>query len=179
MSPLTPGSTARIYRDGTLVAPAFEVPAEGRVELRGLHPGQYELRDECGGSVLVEVTHDTEIVRVGEQGEDDGPVAAADSTRQEPDAVILPEPEPVHPPAQDPADVDPDEVDGEWRVSLPASDELEQAGSPGEQPSDAVTGNFGAMNVAQLRDALREKGEKVSGKRGELIARLEGRDGSA
>lgn len=177
MSPLTPGSLARIYRDGTLVAPAVDIPADGRVELRNLPPGQYELRDECGGSALIEVTHATEVVRVGEQGEEEGAVAAADSTRQEPDAVPVPEPTPIHPPAQEPADIE--EPDGEWRVTLPASEELEQAGSPGEQPSDAVTGNFDAMNVAALRDALREKGAKVSGRREELIARLEGRDGAA
>lgn len=175
-STLTPGSVARIYRDGELVGPAVNVPDDGRMELRGLQPGQYELRDECGGQVFIEATHATEVVRVGRRGrKSDGPVAAADSTRQldrEPD----PEPPtPIYPPGQDPADID--EPDGEWRATLPASAGVEQAGSPGEQPHPAVVGEFDGLNVGQLRDALREQGKPVSGRRDELVARLEGRDG--
>jgi len=111
------------------------------------------------------------------RGSESGPVAAADSTRQQDRPEAPAAPEPIHPDAQEPANVE--DIDPEWRVTLPASEELEQAGSPGEQPSDAVLGRFDAMNVAQLRDALREQGKPVSGKRDELIARLEDRDGAA
>jgi hypothetical protein len=174
-STLTPGSSARVYRNGELVGPTFNVPTDGRVEIRGLDPGQYELRDECGGHVFVEVTHDTEVVRVGHQGDDDGPVAAADSTRQLDRPEDPAPPAPVYPPGQDPADID--EPSPEWRATLPASEGVEQAGSAGEEPSLAVIGRFDAMNVDELKDALREQGKKVSGRRAELIARLEGRDG--
>lgn len=113
MSPLTPGSVARIYRDGTLVAPAVDIPAEGRFELRGLQPGVYELVDETGKDCVVEVTHETEVIRIGSRGSDKGPVAAADSTRQLDRPEAPPEPEPVHPPAQKSAIVD--RPKGEWR----------------------------------------------------------------
>jgi hypothetical protein len=176
-STLTPGSVARIYRNGELVGPTFNVPDDGRTEIRGLDPGQYELRDECGNSVLIEVTHLTEVVRVGRRGRKDaGPVPAADSTRQLDRPADPAPPEPIYPPGQDPADID--EVDPEWRATLPASEGFEQAGSATEQPSPAVVGRFDDMLVPELRDALREQGQKVSGTRDELIARLEGRDGT-
>lgn len=183
MSPLTPGSTARIYRAaGDLAAPAFNVPVEGRVELRNLQPGQYRAVDECGGEVAFEVTHATEVVRLGKRGRSTGAAAAADSTRQEPDREVPAAPEPTHPRAQDPADVELEDLSPESRVTLPASEDYEQAGSALEQPHPVVAGGSdGAaeLTVAQLRDALRERGDKVSGKREELIARLERRDGSA
>lgn len=179
MSPLTPGSTARIYRDTDLVAPAFNVPAKGRIELRNLQPGQYVARDECGEEEAFEVTHATEVVRLGSRGSESGPVAAADSTRQQDRPEAPAAPEPIHPEAQEPANVALEDIDPEWRVTLPASEELEQAGAAGEQPSPAVLGRFDEMNVEQLRDALREQGKPVSGTRDELIARLEDRDGVA
>jgi hypothetical protein len=178
-STLTPGSAARVYRNGELVGPTFNVPIDGRVEIRGLDPGQYELRDECGGQVFIEVTHLTEVVRVGRRGRKDaGPVTAADSTQQLDRPEDPAPPEPIYPPGQDPADIDEDEVDPEWRATLPASEGVAQAGSATEQPSPAVVGRFDDMLVPELRDALREQGKKVSGNRDELVARLEGRDGT-
>jgi hypothetical protein len=179
-STLTPGSSARVYRNGELVGPTFNVPTDGRVEIRGLDPGQYELRDECGGHVFVEVTHLTEVVRVGRRGRKDaGPVAAADSTRQLDRPEDPAPPEPIYPPGQDPADIDEDEVDPEWRATLAGvSEGVAQAGSATEQPSPAVVGRFDDMLVDRA-EATRcaSRARRCRATATELIARLEGRDG--
>lgn len=177
MKPLTPGSVARIYRDGTLVAPAVNIPADGRMELRHLQPGQYELRDECGGQGFIEVTHATEVVVVGDPGSSAAPVAAADSTRPQEPSVADPAPEPIYPDPQESASIE--KPDPSWRATLPVTEGVEAAGSAGEQPHPAVVGQSELLNVGQLRDALRELGKPVSGTKAELVARLEGRDGEA
>lgn len=116
MPSLTPGSVARIYRGEDLVAPAFDIPASGRVELRNLQPGQYLIRDECGREEAIEVTAFTEVVRIGGRGGETGPVAAADSTRPMPAAEVVVELEPIFPSAQSPANIDVDALDPEGRV---------------------------------------------------------------
>jgi hypothetical protein len=46
---LTPGSAARVYRDGKELVGIYEVPRDGEaLEIRDLAPGAYEARDECG-----------------------------------------------------------------------------------------------------------------------------------
>lgn len=47
---LTPGSHARVYRDGEgEPVGVYEVPRDGSpLEVRDLAPGSYEARDECG-----------------------------------------------------------------------------------------------------------------------------------
>lgn len=177
MVPLAEGAVARLFRDGTLLG-LVDVPI-GRMELRGLQPGQYEARDEIGGRCYFEVTHGTEVVVVQDPESEDVPVAAADSTRQidrDPDPEA---PVPVYPGKQDPALIE--EPHPEWRVTLPADAELEEAGSAGEEPHPVVVAEEGdersdaidALSVPQLREALRDLGEPVSGNKAVLQARLE------
>lgn len=48
---LTPGSLARIYRDGTVHEENMLVPERGTMTTRSLPPGEYVARDECGGEI--------------------------------------------------------------------------------------------------------------------------------
>lgn len=171
---LTPGSSARIYRDGTPVSPQIPVPL-GRMEVRSLPPGQYEAVDETGGRVLFEVAHNVEVVVV-QAGSGDGPVAAADSTVELARPADPALPVPIYPPAQASAEIA--ETDPEWRVTLPADVPVEGAGAAGEQPHPVVAGTVAPadMTVEQLQDALRDRGEKVSGTKDELVERLEASD---
>jgi hypothetical protein len=177
MIPLAEGATARLYRDGTLLG-MVDVPL-GRMEVRGLQPGQYEARDEIGGSCFFEVTHETEVVVVQDPEGTAGPVVAADSTRQidrDPDA---PEPTPIYPAAQEHARVEVPHP--EYRVTLPADAELEEAGSAGEQPHPVVAAVEGdersdaidKLTVKQLQQALRDLGESATGSKVDLQVRLE------
>lgn len=69
---LAPGSAARIYRDGGVLVASCVVPGSGRFEVRGLPPGQYVARDECGGEQAFEVHANVETTVVAGAG---GPVA--------------------------------------------------------------------------------------------------------
>lgn len=73
---LTPGSTARIYRDGGVLEGQLLVPAEGRFEVRHLPPGQYVARDETGGEQAFEVKPKVEVTVVSGSGEPSGPTGA-------------------------------------------------------------------------------------------------------
>lgn len=73
---LTPGSTARIYRDGGVLEDQLLVPAEGRFEVRHLPPGQYVARDETGGEQAFEVKAKQEVTVVSGSGEPSGPTGA-------------------------------------------------------------------------------------------------------
>src|SRR5688572_26075759 len=73
---LTPGSTARIYRDGGVLEGQLLVPSEGRFEVRHLPPGQYVARDETGGEQAFEVRPDVETTVVSGAGDPAGPTGA-------------------------------------------------------------------------------------------------------
>ncbi len=61
---LTPGSTARIYRDGEVLEGIVLVPERLPLELRHLAPGSYVLQDETGGyeEVAVHALEETTTV---------------------------------------------------------------------------------------------------------------------
>jgi hypothetical protein len=114
---LTAGSVARIYRDGTLVAPSVNVP-EGRMELRHLQPGQYEARDECGGRVVFEVPFGQEVVVVQAPKSDDGlPVVSADGGSSTVPAEQVEVAQPVYPDPPEHSRIK--KANGEWRVAVP------------------------------------------------------------
>jgi hypothetical protein len=63
---LTPGSAARVYRDGAgEPVGQYEVPRDGSaLTIRDLAPGAYEARDECGKThrFLVEVGEEVAVI---------------------------------------------------------------------------------------------------------------------
>lgn len=64
---LTPGSHARIFRDGGVLEGLIAIPSQGPVELRHLAPGSYVLRDECGMEQAVQVSAKEETTVVPTQ----------------------------------------------------------------------------------------------------------------
>lgn len=65
---LTRGARATIYRDGTELHSAVDIPAAGAFALRSLPPGQWVARDSCGGeqAFTVEVGQEYAVLLDGD-----------------------------------------------------------------------------------------------------------------
>lgn len=179
---LTPGAQARVYKNG-MIQYAVVVP-HGRMELRNLQPGDYEIVCEDGTTAAITVDPFSEValVQVPEHDEDDlaalGPVAAADA----PHAILV---SPVDTGASEPifplhgrpnSDPNPDQGDdGEAAVAFGDPDELGDdpdappiAGAPGEPDGSELRG----LTVKQLRDRAGRVGVKQGGSKDELVDRI-------
>lgn len=160
---LTPGSTARIFRDGGVLAGIVGIPSEGRFEVRHLPPGQYVARDECGGERAFEVKSGVEVTVISGRGEPVGPTGApgsghtvAQETRQVGAQPIANEFAPEHSRAQtarsrlsvEDAESDEDRTPGASGTAIvtetefgpqPGKDEGEwRAGGPSQEDLDAL-----------------------------------------
>lgn len=74
---LTPGSQARIFRDGNVLVSAMPVPQSGAMTVRSLDPGKYEARDELGGLMRFTVDAKSEVTTIWEPRSGRGEVVGA------------------------------------------------------------------------------------------------------